>query len=74
MKKTFQAVYGSWVGSLIAAGRSDEDIHSILHSSAPGLDTVAGAFGELEAVAAAPRARAVILAHLPTIRKNLTGT
>lgn len=68
MRKTFQAVYGSWAGTLVAAGRSDDDIRAILESSTTGIDSIDD---EPEARRSAHRARENMLANLPIIRRTI---
>lgn len=62
-RRAFQAIYGSWAGTLICQGRDDDAIAALLNSSAPGLE------GQGDATAVAARARANILSHLPQLRK-----
>ena len=66
MRKTIQAIYGSWAGSLLAAGRTDDEVRDILESSIPGINMA----NEPEACAAAHRARETILLKLPEIREK----
>jgi hypothetical protein len=63
-RRAFQAIYGSWAGTLICQGRDDVTVIAILKSSEAGL---AGVGTEVAAVAA--RARTNIIAHLPELRK-----
>lgn len=61
-RRGFQAVYGSWAGTLIGQGRTDDDIVAILESSACGLEGTG-----VEGIAT--RARDNILRNLPRLRE-----
>lgn len=64
-RRGFQAVYGSWAGTLIGQGRTDADVAAILESSACGLEGTG-----VEGIAT--RARNTVLRNLPRLREFCT--
>lgn len=63
VRRVLQAVYGSWAGTMIAAGRSDADIIDHLRSSDVGVQVVSIEAGDIAA-----EARRRIFQNLGTIR------
>lgn len=67
VRKAFQAIFGSWAGTLIALGRSDEDIADVLNTTIPGIT----GHCTPDVVKVALRAKDVILSNLPKLRSAL---
>lgn len=64
VRKAFQSVLGSWAGTLIAQGRSDEDIAALLNTITPGITNNCAP----DVAKVALRAKDVILSNLPKLR------